>query len=58
MRHSKGNAKGKVYRLVAYITNTETSQINDLTLHLKCYKNKEQANLIINILRETRTKIT
>jgi hypothetical protein len=39
--HFKGCAKGKV-AINAYIKKTETSQINNLMMHLKLLEKKEQ----------------
>jgi hypothetical protein len=42
MGYSKGSPKKKVYSHDAYIERTERSQVNDLMLHLKPWKNKNK----------------
>jgi hypothetical protein len=44
MGHSKGSPKGKFIATSAYFQRTETSEINDLILHLKLLEKQEQAN--------------
>jgi hypothetical protein len=44
MGHRKGSPKRKVIAMNAYIKRTESSQINDLMLHLKLLERQEQAN--------------
>jgi hypothetical protein len=46
--------RGKFTAMSAYIKNTESSQINDLMLHLKLLKKQEQANPKTNRRREIR----
>jgi hypothetical protein len=41
VEHSTDSAKGEVYIMVAYIKNTERSQINDIILHLELLNKQE-----------------
>jgi hypothetical protein len=44
MGHNKGSPKRKFIAMSAYIKRTESSQVNDLMLHLKVLEKQEQAN--------------
>jgi hypothetical protein len=50
--------KKKFKAMSAYIKNTEQSQINDLTLHLKLVEEQEQAKPKIHRMREIIKKKT
>jgi Holliday junction resolvase RusA-like endonuclease len=45
MEHSKGSAKWKFIAMNAYTKNIETSQRNELMLHVKLLEKQEQAKL-------------
>ena len=44
MRCSKSSSKREVYTIQSYLKKQETSQINNLTLHLKQSKKEERKN--------------
>jgi predicted NodU family carbamoyl transferase len=50
--HSKGSPEGKFMAMSAYIKKTESSQINELMIHLKLLEKQEQANPKTNRRRE------
>jgi hypothetical protein len=50
--HSKGCAKGKVYSYKYLHKKAETSQINNLTMHLKLLEKQEQTKLQTSRQRE------
>jgi hypothetical protein len=45
MGHSKAVLGGKFTAMIAYIKNTESSQINYIMLHLKLLEKQEQTKL-------------
>jgi hypothetical protein len=49
---AKAVLRGKFMVICAYIINTETSQINNLMMHLKLLDKQEQTNSKTNRLRE------
>jgi hypothetical protein len=49
---AKAILRGKFISMSAYIKRTETSQINDLMIHLKVLEKQEQANPKTNRRRE------